>query len=261
MCLDEIIEQRYLFLRLHKNSNLGPLIFLFLTIPIMLKKAIQKAFVIIILTFPVAIFAQQSETLLTHEMSPEEALNKGSIGKAFVETPPPFANIRNVAEFEPMEGALVRYPFGIPYPLIAEMSQNTIVWTIANGASAIATVTTNYTSNGVNLANCRFINANSNSYWTRDFGPWFIQYSDSNYIRQTAIVDFPYNRPRPLDDEIPKIVADSLNLPWFGMNVIHTGGNYMTSGMGKSTSTDLTVVENPTPVSYTHLTLPTNREV
>jgi len=200
----------------------------------------------LMLAMPICLAAQESVPLLRHEMSPEEMLRKGEIGKSFVETPPPFADIRNVAEFEPMEGALVRYPFGIPYSLIAEMSQNVLVWTIANGAAAMQTVLTNYTNNGVNLANCRFINANSDSYWSRDYGPWFIQYSDSNSIRQTAIVDFPYNRPRPNDDEIPKIVADSLNIPCFGMNVIHTGGNYMTTGMGKSSSTDLTIVENPT---------------
>jgi agmatine/peptidylarginine deiminase len=195
---------------------------------------------------PCALFAQQPEPLLTHEMSAAEALNKGSIGKAFVETPPPFANPRNVAEYEPMEGAIVRYPFGIPYPLIAEMSQNTLVWTIANGSGNIQNVINLYTSNGVNLTNCRFIDAPSNTYWTRDYGPWFIQYTDSNDVRKTGIVDFPYNRPRPLDDEIPKIVADSFNIEWFGMKVIHTGGNYMTTGMGKSSSSDLTVVENPT---------------
>jgi len=59
-------------------------------------------------------------------------------------------------------------------------------------------------------------------------------------------VDFPYNRPRPNDDEIPKKVAQMLGIPWFGMNVIHTGGNYMTDGMGISSSTTLVWNENPT---------------
>ena len=61
-----------------------------------------------------------------------------------------------------------------------------------------------------------------------------------------GIIDFPYNRPRPNDDEIPKKVADMLGIPWYGMNLIHTGGNYMTDGLGISTSTTLVWDENPT---------------
>ena len=179
---------------------------------------------------------------LPREMTADEVLHIGDIGKAFVETQPPTGPIRNIAEFEQMEGALIRYPFGIPYTLIAEMSQNTIVWTVVANASQKTTVTNNYTSNGVNLANVRWIIAPSDSYWTRDYGPWFVHYGD----HQLGIIDFPYNRPRPNDDEIPKVVADSLNIEWFGMNLIHTGGNYMTTGAGMSSSTDLTAVENPT---------------
>lgn len=37
-----------------------------------------------------------------------------------------------------------------------------------------------------------------------------------------------------------------LGIPWYGMNVIHTGGNYMTDGLNISASTDLVWVENPT---------------
>jgi agmatine/peptidylarginine deiminase len=190
------------------------------------------------------LFAQSDDFghSLPREMTADEVLHIGDIGKSFVETTPPAGSIRNIAEFEQMEGALIRYPFGIPYTLIAEMSQNTIVWTVVANASQKTTVTNNYTSNNVNLANVRWIIAPSDSYWTRDYGPWFVHYGD----HQLGIIDFPYNRPRPNDDEIPKVVADSLNIDWFGMNLIHTGGNYMTTGAGMSSSTDLTVVENPT---------------
>lgn len=189
------------------------------------------------------LYGQDVESLsLPHEMTPEELLRKHEIGKSFVETPPPTGNIRAIAEFEQMEGVLVRYPFGIPYPLIAEMSLHAKVWTIVANTSQLNTVTTQYTNNGVNLSNCRWIIAPSESYWTRDYGPWFVHYGN----HELGIVDFPYNRPRPNDDEIPKVVADSLGIDWFGMNVIHTGGNYMTTGTGISASTDLVIVENPT---------------
>ncbi|MBK7213807.1 MAG: agmatine deiminase family protein [Bacteroidales bacterium] len=179
---------------------------------------------------------------LKHYMTPEEALRKNEIGRSFVETDPPSGIIRNVEEFGPTESVLIRYPFGIPMSLIKEMAKDGKVITIVNSASQQTTVNSQYQSNGVNTANCSYLIANSDSYWTRDYGPWYITYGDN----QTGIVDFPYNRPRPNDDEVPKKVAQLQGIEWFGMNVIHTGGNYMTDGMHQSSSTTLVWEENPT---------------
>jgi agmatine deiminase len=177
---------------------------------------------------------------LTHWLNPGEAKLKHLIGKSFVETDPPVAPVRNVAEFDRMQGALVRYPFGIPMTLIKEMADDIMVTTIVKNTSEQNTVISQYTNAGVNLSNCNFLLANSDSYWTRDYGPWF----ESDSANNIGIVDFPYNRPRPNDDEIPKKVAQMLGIPWFGMDITHTGGNYMTDGMGISSSTTLVYHEN-----------------
>ena len=192
-------------------------------------------------------FAQKTDEtgqkVFTHHMTPEEELKKGEIGKNFIATPPPTGPVYNVAEFNRMQAVLVRYPFGISYAIIAEMSQDLNVVTIVASASQQTTVTNNYIANGVNIANCSFLIAPSNSYWTRDYGPWFV--FDGN--DEPGIVDFPYNRPdRTYDDEIPVEVAGYLGINLFGMNVIHTGGNYMTDGMGISSSSELVWEENPT---------------
>ncbi len=125
------------------------------------------------------------------------------------------------------------------------MAKDNKVITIVASSAQQTTVNSQYQSNGVNTANCSYLIANTDSYWTRDYGPWFVTYGDL----QTGIVDFPYNRPRPNDDEIPKKVAQLLGIEWFGMNVIHTGGNYMTDGSHHSSSTTLVWEENP---SQTH---------
>jgi agmatine/peptidylarginine deiminase len=192
-------------------------------------------------------FAQKTDEtgqkVFTHHMTPEEELKKGEIGKNFIATPPPTGPVYNVAEFNRMQAVLVRYPFGISYAIIAEMSQDLDVITIVANTSQQTTVTNNYIANGVNMANCSFLIAPSDSYWTRDYGPWFV--FDGN--DEPGIVDFPYNRPdRTYDDEIPVEVADYLGINLFGMNVIHTGGNYMTDGMGISSSSELVWDENPT---------------
>jgi agmatine/peptidylarginine deiminase len=179
---------------------------------------------------------------LQHEMTPDELKRKNEIGRGFVETNPPVAPVRNVAEFDRMQGALVRYPFGIPVSLIKEMATDVTVTTIVASISQKNAVISQYVANGVDTSHCNFLIAASDSYWTRDYGPWF----ESDSSGQIGIVDFPYNRPRPNDDEIPKKVAEMLGIPWFGMNVISTGGDYMTDGFGISASTDLVWVENPT---------------
>jgi len=179
---------------------------------------------------------------LTHQMGAEEALRAGEIGRNFVETEPPTGIITSLGEFERAKGALLRYPFGIPLNLIRELAKDDQVTTLVANASQEATVRTQYTSAGVNLDHCDFIYAASDSYWTRDYGPWFITYGD----HQVGIVDFPYNRPRPNDDEVPKVVAAAMGIPWFGMNVKHTGGNYMSDSYGNAASTTIAYTENPT---------------
>ena len=176
-----------------------------------------------------------------HWLSPEE-MHLKLHPETFVETDPPAAPVRNVAESDQMQGALVRYPFGIPLTLVQEMAKDVMVTTIVANASQQATVTGLYQGAGVNLSHCNFLLAPTNSYWTRDYGPWF----ESDSANNVGIIDFPYNRPRPYDDEIPKLVAAMLGISWYGMNLIHTGGNYMSDGMGIAASTDLVWTENPT---------------
>jgi agmatine deiminase len=176
-----------------------------------------------------------------YHMLDSSELHSPKIGtKAFTQTAPPTGTIRAIAEWEPAQAVVISYPgnFGIPYAEIAELSENDHVITIVTSSAQQTTVTNNYTSNGVNLTNCSFIIAPLDSYWTRDYGPWFIM-TNNNTV---AIIDFPYNRPaRVNDDNVAVLLAGAsyLNMPWYGMDVTHTGGNYMCDGMGVAAMTDL----------------------
>ncbi|MHC1707570.1 MAG: agmatine deiminase family protein [Bacteroidales bacterium] len=205
-------------------------------------------------------------TNMPHEMTPGEVLLKETLGSKFVSTPPPTGVIRNIAEFDKMEGVLIRYPLGITTSLVAAMSQDLKVWAVLDSSIHYNNANNSFTNAGVNMSNVVWVNAPTNSHWTRDYGPWFIHYGN----HELGIVDFPYNRPsRPLDDSIPKVIAEKMNLPWFGMNLIHTGGNYMTLGSGVSASTDLVIDENDdnyTPVqidsiAYNYLGINTYHKV
>lgn len=185
-------------------------------------------------------WGEENPASLPHWLTPDELGRLDEIGRTFTETPPPVLPPREVAEFERMSAVLVRYPFGISVALIAALSQETPVLTLVTGLSQENTVRAQYAAGGVDLAACDFLYAPTNSYWTRDYGPWFVQAGS-----EIAVVDFPYNRPRPNDDDVPWRVAAQMGLEVYGMNLIHTGGNWMSDGYGAAASSDLVVEENP----------------
>ena len=204
----------------------------------------KKITILLSLTFLLLFSVLRSQDLsprITHEMSPEEELRRNEIGRDFTPTNPPVAPVRIVAEFEEMQSVLICYPFGIPMMLIKEMAEDCKVKTIVANGSQQQQVLELYQAAGVNTANCEWLIAPTDSYWTRDYGPWFVV--DSSY--EVGISDFPYNRPRPNDDNIPVMLAQQMDIPLYGMDMIHTGGNWMDDGMGIGASTNLVWTENP----------------
>jgi len=175
------------------------------------------------------------------ELTPEEITRLDEIGILHKTTDAPQGPIRNPAEWEPMTGAIIRWPLGIPVSLIAEMSEDIEVHTIVSNSSQQAQATTTYQSGGVNMDNVYFIIAPTNSIWTRDYGPWFIFDGEGNQ----GIVDHIYNRPRPLDDVIPQVIGTEWGISVYGMELVHTGGNHMSDGLDVSMSTRLVYNENP----------------
>ncbi len=161
-----------------------------------------------------------------------------SRGMNFVETDPPTGEPRFVAEFEPMQGVMIRYPLGIPTSLVAQLSNNCMVYCIVSNSQQNQ-AQSSFQNAGVNMDNVRFVNAQTDSYWVRDYGPWYI-FED----RHPAIVDNIYNRPRPNDDNISGVFADYWSIPMYGMRLEHTGGNMMEDGRGHGVSDDLVFQEN-----------------
>ena len=172
-----------------------------------------------------------------HYLSEEEMYDT-SRGMNFVETDPPTGEPRFVAEFEPMQGVMIRYPLGIPTSLVAQLSNNCMVYCIVSSGYQNQ-AQSSFQGAGVNMDNVTFVNAQTDSYWVRDYGPWYI-FEDRN----PAIVDNIYNRPRPNDDNISGVFANYWNIPMYGMNLQHTGGNMMEDGRGHGVSDDLVFQEN-----------------
>jgi len=171
-----------------------------------------------------------------HSVLPTDSNNAGT---RFTETNPPLGQIRPIAEFEPATSVLISYPLGIPVSLVTQLSNTATVICLVS-SSQQNTANTAFTNAGANMANITYVNAATDSYWTRDFGPWFIFDGAGQY----GVVDFVYNRPRPNDNMVPQLFATHFGLNYFGMNLKQTGGNYMTDGINTVAQTNLVYSEN-----------------
>ena len=172
-----------------------------------------------------------------HYLSEEEMYDQ-TRGMNFVETDPPTGEPRFVGEFEPMQGVMIRYPLGIPTSLVVQLANNCQVYCIVSTGYQ-SQAQSSFQNAGVNMDRVTFVNAASDSYWVRDYGPWYI-FEDRN----PAIVDNIYNRPRPNDDNMSGVFANFWGIPMYGMNLEHTGGNMMEDGRGHGVSDNLVLQEN-----------------
>ena len=200
--------------------------------------------ILVLVLFPSLFATDRFDGELPIGLTEEEKTRIHEIYNMGRETDPPPGLIRNIAEYERMEGVLIRYPFGISTALIAEMSEDVIVYCLVS-SSQQNSANSSMTNGGVNMENIVYITGSTDSYWTRDYGPWWVV--DGN--RDVSVVDFTYNRPRPNDNQAPSKMANYLDVPYFASDIVHAGGNYMTDGMGISASTDLVYEENSIPNS------------
>jgi agmatine/peptidylarginine deiminase len=172
-------------------------------------------------------------------LTDEELENIDIIQTMSRETDPPSPPVRNIAEFERMSGVLIRYPFGITTSVIREMAEDLIVYCLVSSNSQNSAYNS-MNSAGVDMDNVEFVLGSTDSYWTRDYGPWWVV--DGN--RDVSVVDFTYNRPRPNDNDAPSKMANHLNTPYFATDIVAAGGNYMTDGLGIGASSSLIYEEN-----------------
>ncbi len=95
-------------------------------------------------------------------------------------------------------------------------------------------------------SNVSFVEGPYNSIWVRDYGPNTVYQND---VDSLYLVDWIYNRPRPKDDLLPSLVGNFMNLPVLGTttapeDLVHTGGNFMSDGLGTAFSSNLVLQEN-----------------
>lgn len=88
---------------------------------------------------------------------------------------------------------------------------------------------------GVDLNRIKFFIHPTNDAWCRDHGPAFLLHENG---QQKAIVDWGYNAwggkypPHDLDDVIPSLIGQALNLPVFHPGIVMEGGSVEFNGAG-----------------------------
>lgn len=162
-----------------------------------------------------------------------------------IPTPPP-SPVRTMAEWEEIQAILITWT-GFP-DILREIVRHSVneckvIIVTTNPAS----VTSFLQAGNVPMDNVEFLQEPFNSVWIRDYGPWAVYQND---VDSLMLVDWIYNRPRPLDDAIPTGVAEHFNLPIYEATVapndwVHTGGNNLRDGMGTIFSSKLVLEENP----------------
>ncbi len=175
---------------------------------------------------------------------------------------PPSSPVRTAAEWEEIDALFIAWEgySSILREIIDAAQEETQVYVVTEDSN---TVINNLNSNGVPLTNVHFLDAPTNTIWIRDYGQWCIYTDDVDTLK---LVDWIYNRPRPLDDAIPGAVADLFNLPIYHMDqapndMCATGGNFMVDGWGTAFSSELILQENDGSGTYNgQVNYPTHTE-
>lgn len=158
----------------------------------------------------------------------------------------PEGPVRTMAEWEELDGVVItwRAYYSILAQIIDALKDNTHVFIVCNDSIATQLY---LSSKGVSFEdNVSFFELPSNSVWIRDYGPNSAYLND---VEEFVFIDWIYNRPRPLDDIIPGVLAEELSIPIYSTDLppddlVNTGGNFMADGMGNAFASQLVLDEN-----------------
>lgn len=188
--------------------------------------------------------------LAPHEVPliPEYRASRAAAARG-INTPPPFTP-RTMAEWEEVQTLVITWTSfpGILKQIVRAAKDECEVLILCSNQNDVITYLQNSSFGGPinDLDNVSFLQAPFNSIWVRDYGPETIY---QNEVDSLHLLDWIYNRPRPLDDAASEAVADAKGItlysttaaPW---DLVHTGGNFMSDGFGTAFSSNLVLDEN-----------------
>lgn len=180
------------------------------------------------------------------EMMKDYIANLQNRSMACITSPPTDAPIRTMAEWEELQSMVITWTSfpGILTEIVRHAREELEVIIICTNENVVKN---QLGGAGVDWSsNVTFIEDDFNSIWVRDYGPNTVYLDD---VGELAFVDWIYNRPRPADDKVPEVVATYLGIDNYcttqaPLDLVHTGGNFMSDGLGTAFSSDLFLEEN-----------------
>ena len=180
---------------------------------------------------------------LPANLTEEELQRLEEIGQVKAVTPPPEGEFRLPSEYDKADGVIFSwesYYSSLLLELIKAVSEYDTSFVVVANSTEQSSVENNLEQIGTDLSKVKFIIRNLNSVWMRDYGPWWgLDESGERFI-----LDFIYNRPRPLDDAFPQNLANLWELPYYQPDLVHAGGNFFVDGKGMGFMTSLVLEEN-----------------
>jgi hypothetical protein len=155
-----------------------------------------------------------------------------------------------MAEWEEIQTLVITWTSytGILKQIVRAAKEECEVMIVCSNATTVQNYLLNSQYGGPldDLDNITFLVAPFNSVWTRDFGPESIY---ANEVDSLHLLDWLYNRPRPLDDGLSDELGVAKNIAVYSTtqapyDLVHTGGNFMADGFGTAFSSELVDEEN-----------------
>ena len=225
-------------------------------------KNILCTWIIYLLTSSVSIHAQE---LLPKSMTKyEKAIIDTYLSKFSdkTSTNPPNFPVRTMAEWEEIKAITLSWQgySGILTEIVREAVEEVEVIIFTSNSSNVENILINA---GVNTNQVTYINQSTNSIWIRDYGQHTVYAND---VEDQVLIDWIYNRPRPLDDESPELIADYYGYELYNTNtgntqLVNTGGNFMSDGMGNAFASNLILEENDGFGPYGSVNYPNHSEM
>lgn len=195
-------------------------------------------------TYKLPAYRTAQEKQLMIERSKQQ--NSGTFGKTGSGLP---SNIRYPGEFEESQAICISWSYDynlqgniigvdtfseygfMSAQLAKYISDELPVWIRIPKASDSITILTFMKNLDWELTqNVKFVVADGDDWWMRDFGPIGVYYGNADSL---AFVDMKYYDGRDKDNLYPRTIASILNVPNFETKLNAEGGNLMTDGFGK----------------------------
>lgn len=227
-----------------------------------MKKIYKACAAIFALFIWVNVSAQNQSQILPKGMTDHEKHIMEEYLQSFtargITTPPPYSSIRTAAEWEEVQALVITWTDNsshrpIQKEIVDAAQEECLVIIHCTDSNAVKSY---LNTQGVPDVNIDYIEVGFNSIWIRDYGA---NTCYSNDVEDIFLVDWIYNRPRPLDDVLPDSYAAHLGIDIYSMtsspnNLMNTGGNWMSDGSGIAFASELVLDENdgngPYAISY-----------